>query len=109
MRNAEINFVNKKGLSPLHVAIENNLSKGIVKFLLQAEADPFIKDSNGKNCAQKVRELKDKYTPEDSPLFKVFWDREDDDDSFLDYTDVREIQILNTPKESVKQSPEPQK
>lgn len=89
MRNADINYVNIKGLTPLHYAIESWLSKGMVKFLLQAGANPLIKDNNGKDCAQKVKELKDKYTPEDSPLFKVFWEKEED--TFLDYTDVREI------------------
>lgn len=54
MRNADINHVNKVGLTPLHVAIENNLSKGMVKFLLQAGADPKIKDINGKSCLEKV-------------------------------------------------------
>jgi hypothetical protein len=46
----------------------------MVKFLLQAGADPLIKDQNGKDCAEKVQDLKDKYTTEDSPLFKVFWE-----------------------------------
>ena len=74
MRNANINHVNTLGLTPLHIAIENNLSKGMVKFLLQAGADPIHKDKNGKDCSEKVRDLKDKYTVADSPLFKVFWE-----------------------------------
>lgn len=44
MRNADINHVNTLGLTPLHIAIENNLSKGMVKFLLQAGANPKHKD-----------------------------------------------------------------
>jgi ankyrin repeat protein len=76
MRNANINHVNSLGKSPLDVAIENNLSKGMVKFLLQAGADHNHKDTDGKDCCERVRDLKDKYTIADSPLFKVFWDYE---------------------------------
>lgn len=34
MRNANINYVNKFGKTPLHLAIENNLNEKTVKFLL---------------------------------------------------------------------------
>ena len=34
MRNANINYVNKSGKTPLHLAIENNLDEKTVKFLL---------------------------------------------------------------------------
>jgi ankyrin repeat protein len=34
MRHANINFVNKFGKTPLHLAIENNLDEKTVKFLL---------------------------------------------------------------------------
>ena len=69
MRNANINYVNKMGKSPLHIAIENLLDNDIIKFLLQAGASPVIKDNEGKDCCDKVRALKDKYLTEDCPLF----------------------------------------
>mgnify|MGYP001148776508 CR=1 FL=1 len=76
MRNANINYVNKLGKTPLHIAIEHQLNKGIIKFLLQAGASPYIKDNEGKDSCDKVRELKDKYTTKDSPIFRVFWEKE---------------------------------
>ena len=44
MRNADINYVNRFGRTPLHIAIENNLSEKIVKYLLVQGANPFIRD-----------------------------------------------------------------
>ena len=73
MRNADINYINKLGKSPLHQAIENKLENDIIKFLLQAGASPYIKDNEGIDCCEKVKELKDKYLTVDCHLFKVFW------------------------------------
>ena len=76
MRNANINYVNKLGKTPLHIAIENNLECDIIKFLLQAGASPYIQDKEGKDCCDKVRQLNNKYLIADSPLFKVFWQKQ---------------------------------
>jgi hypothetical protein len=72
MRNADINYVNKKGKTPLHMGIENKLDNDIIKFLLQAGASPYIKDKDGIDSCDKVKELKDKYLEADCNLFKVF-------------------------------------
>ena len=49
MRGANINHVNKDFLTPLHFAIENELPEKMIKFLLNAGANPCIVDKNGKN------------------------------------------------------------
>ena len=55
MRGANINFVNpKNGWTPLHTAIEYNLSSKIIKFLISRGADTHALDFNGKDCCDKV-------------------------------------------------------
>jgi len=54
MRHAEINRKNISGLTPLHVAIENNLPKKIIKFLLNNGANKLIRDFNNKTCTYKA-------------------------------------------------------
>lgn len=58
MRGADVNYSNRDGLTPLHFAIENAVSRGItdrtVKFLLKAGANPHIEDINGEDCSDKA-------------------------------------------------------
>ena len=62
MRGANINFVNpKNGWTPLHTAIEYNLSSKIIKFLISRGADIHALDFNGKDCCDKIAEKYKRY------------------------------------------------
>ena len=71
MRGADINYISsKKGITPLHYAIENKLDDRMINFLIHSGANPHIEDHNGKDCCDKVQKLK---------LYKniaVFWNDE---------------------------------
>jgi ankyrin repeat protein len=54
-RGSEINFVNSKGLTPLHYAIEANLESKMIKFLFNNGADPHIKDTKGRDCCDYAK------------------------------------------------------
>lgn len=55
MRGANINFQTlRDGQTPLHLALENNISEKIVKFLLKAGANPHIEDKYGRDCCDLV-------------------------------------------------------
>lgn len=55
MRGADINHVsNVNKLTPLHFAIEANLSSKMIKFLIQYGALVKIKDINGQDCCDKA-------------------------------------------------------
>jgi ankyrin repeat protein len=56
MRGADINFGNKEGKTPLHLAVENKVSEKVIKFLLNAGARPHIEDVEGKDCCDKAIE-----------------------------------------------------
>ena len=54
MRGANVNFNNKNGLTPLHIAVEHNVSSEVIDWLLQAGANPHIEDANGLDVCDKV-------------------------------------------------------
>lgn len=54
-RGCQIDYVNSKGLTALHCAIEANLESKMIKFLLNSGADPNIKDMDGINCTEKAK------------------------------------------------------
>jgi ankyrin repeat protein len=57
IRGANINYVSKTlGMTPLHIAIENQLPKEIIKLLLSKGADPMIEDRRGLTCKEKAIE-----------------------------------------------------
>ena len=58
MRGADINFKSSKleGLTPLHIALEGQLSQKTIKFLIKNGADTLVEDDDGKNCLQKIQE-----------------------------------------------------
>ena len=56
MRGADINFGNKEGKTPLHLAVENKVSDKVIKFLLNAGASPHVEDVDGKDCCDKAIE-----------------------------------------------------
>jgi len=55
MRNADVNYINKNGKTPLHIAVENNLDTKMIRFLLEAEANPHIEDRDGLDVCDKVK------------------------------------------------------
>jgi ankyrin repeat protein len=59
-RGSDINYVNSKGLTPLHYAIEANLPSKMIKFLLKNGADMHIKDRNGQDACDKSK-TKERY------------------------------------------------
>lgn len=54
MRGANVNHHNRKGFTPLHIAIERNVSRNVIEWLLDAGADPHIEDIKGLDCCDKV-------------------------------------------------------
>ena len=59
MRGANINYVSKiNGYTPLHFAIEANLSSKMINFLLKRGALLHIEDKNGIDCCDKAKKNK---------------------------------------------------
>ena len=61
MRGAKINYQNKRGWTPLHFAIEQQLPDKMIQFLLSAGANPHIEDETERDCCDKVQRLKKYY------------------------------------------------
>lgn len=59
-RGANINYVNHKGLTPLHQAIDKQMNSKIINFLLKNHADPHIEDFEGRDCCDKAQQI-DRY------------------------------------------------
>lgn len=57
-RGADINYVNYKGLTPLHQAIEKEMNSKIINFLLKNGANPHIEDFKGEDCCDKSEVIK---------------------------------------------------
>lgn len=56
MRGSNINYTNKiTGLTPLQIAIQNNMNSKVVKFLLREGANPHVEDKDGKDCCEKAQ------------------------------------------------------
>ena len=67
MRGANVNHRNRKnGLTPLHIAIDKDMSSRIIRFLIKNGADPHYEDENGIDCCDKVSQ-KNRYLE-----FRVF-------------------------------------
>ena len=54
VRGAKIDYVNKNGLTALHLCIENNLREA-VEFLLFKGANPHIMDLKGEDACDKAK------------------------------------------------------
>lgn len=59
MRNANVNYVNFEGKTPLHIAIENKMPRKIIKLLLKSGANPHYEDFDGKDVCDKVKNMKE--------------------------------------------------
>jgi hypothetical protein len=59
MRGADINYVNFKGKTSLHIAIENKMPKKLIKLLIKSGADPHYEDFDGNDVCDKVRNMKE--------------------------------------------------
>jgi len=56
MRGCDINYVcQHSGKTPLHWAVENNLSCKFIKFLLKNKANPHIEDKDGNDVCDKAK------------------------------------------------------
>jgi uncharacterized protein len=53
----DLNIKNKAGLTPLHLAVQRNASEKIIKILMDAGADPKIKDSKGESALDLAKTL----------------------------------------------------
>ena len=102
MRNADINFVNINGKTPLHHAIENNLDEKTIKFLLNNGANPHIEDFEGNDVCDIVqnglysKKSNAEYTRERSEIFGIFWsDQCKNDPSLRQNSNQPEINIMN--------------
>lgn len=81
MRGADVNYCSEtSGMTPLHLAIENQLSSKIVRFLLKTGANPHQEDKEGRDCCDKVSGT-DRYQE-----FRVFRKKECIDDPKLRVT-----------------------
>ena len=54
MRGSNVNHINRNGLTPLQIAIEHNVPRHLIEWLLDAGANPHIEDKNGLDCCDKV-------------------------------------------------------
>lgn len=54
-RGCNVNKITCEGKTPLHYAIEANLESKMIKFLLNSDANPHIKDKTGQDCCDKVK------------------------------------------------------
>lgn len=52
-RGGDVNFINCKGKTVLHFAIEFEMDS-VIQYLLQNKADVYIEDSDGENAMQKA-------------------------------------------------------
>ena len=58
-RGSNINDVSEiDGFTPLHFAIENNIDKRMIKFLLKNGANSHIEDQSKLDCCDKMRNNK---------------------------------------------------
>lgn len=58
MRGANINYTTiSTGKTALHLAVENNLPKKVIKFLLKRGADPHIEDKDRKDVCDKAHDF----------------------------------------------------
>lgn len=53
-RGANINYINSKGLSAIHLMVEHKINKSI-KFLLDKSANPHVMDFNGLDACDKAK------------------------------------------------------
>jgi ankyrin repeat protein len=53
-RGSNINYVNKMGLTVLHMAVEKKKPIKVIEWLIQEGANPHIEDKENKDCCDKV-------------------------------------------------------